>query len=518
MAASATPVIDLFAGPGGLGEGFASLGRADGTACFEIQLSIEKDPTAHQTLELRAFFRQFEPEKAPSEYYRHLRGELSRAELFAAWPREAAAAQAEAWCAELGKVASADVRKRIHEKLKNETRWVLIGGPPCQAYSSIGRARNKGKEDYVAANDPRQYLYVEYLQILADHRPAVFVMENVKGLVSATVQSQRMFDRILDDLHSPWSAIRREGRTTATKSKSLGYRIYSLEQASLFGDCELKDFVVRAERHGIPQARHRVILLGIRDDIDAGIPSALPLAQPVPAASALEGLPRLRSGISGTEDKADDWRRWIEQVLKQDWFRSLNSSENNDVYDEIARAVKSLRLPRRDRGADFIPCEVSSQFAEDWYLDPRIGGVCNHSTRSHMGSDLYRYLFAACFGRARRRSPNLREFPKSLLPLHSSVTDALQGGNFGDRFRVQVANRPATTVTSHISKDGHYYIHYDPTQCRSLTVREAARLQTFPDNYLFCGGRTAQYGQVGNAVPPLMAREIASIVAKILSG
>jgi len=129
-----------------------------------------------------------------------------------------------------------------------------------------------------------------------------------------------------------------------------------------------------------------------------------------------------------------------------------------------------------------------------------------------MRSDLSRYLFVATFGAVHGRSPELRDFPEKLLPNHQNVREAGKEKFFDDRFRVQIDTEPAATVTSHLKKDGHYFIHPDPSQCRSITVREAARIQTFPDNYFFCGPRTSQFEQVGNAVPPLLAVQLAEIV------
>jgi DNA (cytosine-5)-methyltransferase 1 len=158
---------------------------------------------------------------------------------------------------------------------------------------------------------------------------------------------------------------------------------------------------------------------------------------------------------------------------------------------------------------DAMPDEL-----ESWMHDPKLGGVLQHESRRHMRSDLHRYMFAACFAATQNYSPKLPMFPPKLVPAHENVDDALVP--FLDRFRIQLANEPATTVVAHISKDGHYYIHPDPSQCRSLTVREAARLQTFPDNYFFEGARTDQYTQIGNAVPPLLARKIAEVVHDVI--
>lgn len=513
---SPIPVIDLFAGPGGLGEGFSGLSATDGAPPFKIHLSIEKNRLAHQTLELRAFFRRFARSKAPNEYYLHLRGQLTRKELFDAYPEQANAARQEAWCVELGKSNTVLVRERIRDVLGHVEKWALIGGPPCQAYSVAGRSRRRGEESYDPVSDERQYLYQEYLQIIADHRPPVFVMENVKGLLSATLNNRRLFERILEDLQSPTEALLREGRSIATKRRDR-YRIYSLVSNGMFGDAELTNFVVRAEHHDVPQARHRIILLGIRDDLRGATPNRLPARPLVPAGRVLDGLPKLRSGLSDGDDGAEAWLRCLRESLCKRWLRGAAAVAGIEVRDLIVKTIDELVVPPQGRGGEFIKGQVTCLHRPEWFLDDQLGGVCNHATRKHMSKDLHRYLYAACYTRVNARSPKLVDFPKDLLPDHGNVAKALNGGYFNDRFRVQLPGVPSSTITSHIAKDGHYYIHSDPKQCRALTVREAARLQTFPDNYFFCGSRTAQYGQVGNAVPPLMAKEIARIVRDILT-
>ncbi len=151
---------------------------------------------------------------------------------------------------------------------------------------------------------------------------------------------------------------------------------------------------------------------------------------------------------------------------------------------------------------------------QNWFRDECLGDyVLNHEARGHIKGDLHRYLYYSTFAKIEKVSPNSGNLPKALWPSHKNFGS----GKFADRFRVQLADNQGTTVTCHISKDGHYFIHYDPNQCRSLTVREAARIQTFPDNYYFVGNRTQQYVQVGNAVPPYLASLISEIVHKLIS-
>ena len=501
------PVVDLFAGPGGLGEGFSSVGREAGEEAFKICLSIEKDFHAHQTLELRSFFSQFSYNSIPDEYYEHIRGQITREELYSKYLKETEAAKKRARCAELGKERFEKIDSWIAESLKGTRTWVLIGGPPCQAYSIVGRSRTGN----LNGEDPRHFLYKEYLRILAEYWPPVFVMENVKGLLSAKVKGENIFSNIMRDLGNPSESLNKP-----TKQRSYRYNIYSIVKRTPFEDSDPKDYVVKSEMYGIPQARHRVILLGIRDDLDSVVPGLLKETDVVCLSDIIKGLPVLRSGMTELHDDPQTWAEYLKDSYSQEWVKSIATYSDEMVQKHLLSILKKLVPPEFDRGREYVPCDAKINYKPEWYLDKRINGVCNHSTRAHISKDLYRYLYASCFAEVNERTPKLRDFPPDLYPKHRNISRALSGNMFSDRFRVQVWNRPATTITSHISKDGHYYIHPDPEQCRSLTVREAARLQTFPDNYFFCGPRTAQYIQVGNAVPPLLAKQIGEIVYDIL--
>ena len=420
--------------------------------------------------------------------------------------------------ATLGADAWATISAKICAALEGEENWILIGGPPCQAYSLVGRARNKRKPGYDPAKDEKHFLYKEYLRILSSFWPAVFVMENVKGLLSSQPDPEKdpIFAQITSDLTAPAESDSFESSGSGKKHR---YKLYSLSPQTTLGEPAGRDFVLRAEEHGVPQARHRVIIVGVRDDLKLRPPVTLQIQDPVPISKVLKHLPRLRSGITDKNDSDNTWLEILQNAVERRWFKSIVNSGPEGMSETASFILSTLRVPSAKRGAEFVPCSSRIDYREDWYLDSRLAGVCNHASRAHITKDIYRYFYAACFAKNEGVSPKLADFPADLLPNHANVADAIiESSMFLDRFRVQSWGRPSTTVTSHISKDGHYYIHPDPSQARSLTVREAARLQSFPDNYLFTGPRTAQYTQVGNAVPPLLANAIARSIFAIFQG
>lgn len=507
------PVIDLFAGPGGLGEGFAIARDHKKRPRFRSSVSIEQDSYSHQTLLLRHFFRQFLDGEAPREYYDFLAGKITATRLFTDFPEEYSHAQETAQKITLGEKTHAQVRELIGSRLKGQKWWALVGGPPCQAYSLVGRSKMKNDTQFDFENDHRHTLYREYLKIVADHRPPVFVMENVKGLLSAKFKGESTINLVLRDLRYPHSAV--EGAP-----ESLRYKLYSLVTDVDKADgkeIDPADFLVHAEDHGIPQARHRMFIVGVRDDIDVK-PEKLKRADAPTLKDVIGSLPKLRSELSRGRDSREKWKAELLELSKIDFPREWGNSEKHQKLRRLLMlsVLKEANHPWASSSSKYEYRRDQHSKVLRSLADKKLTVLTGHESRSHMPDDLRRYLFSALYARVFRRSPRLKDFPKGLLPKHKNVGKALDGSMFNDRFRVQLANDVSTTITSHISKDGHYFIHYDPEQCRSLTVREAARLQTFPDNYFFAGPKTEQYHQVGNAVPVQLAKQIAEIVANVL--
>ena len=482
MSGKPIPVVDLFAGPGGLGEGFSKVEKG---AAFKVVVSIEKDPVTHKTLRLRSFYRALlcslgtARKRVPLEFMVFLKAKNKKEqdaalkELAIKFPKEWEHAESEALCLTLGE-HNKDINEKIKEALrrnldKKQKDWVLIGGPPCQAYSLVGRSRT-GNHDGMK-KDPRQMLYKEYLGILRRYKPTVFVMENVKGINSAKVAGVRILPRIEKDL-------RRSGYTLQTLS-----HVPSSDT----------DYLLKAEDYGVPQTRHRVIIIGRRKGRRVkGLNPLRPLGQVVTAFDAIDDLPPLSALHS------DDSAKNIGKKAGAP-FGSFRKTPRGGLHP----ALRKFTSP---------PCQELTKV------------VLNHEARSHMDSDLKRYQWwseTAAMQMKGERSPNLDDIPaqkrKALLPNHANLKSG-RPKVFADRFKVQVSKKPSGTITSHISKDGHYYIHYDPAQARSFSVREAARIQTFPDDYLFMGNRTQQYHQVGNAVPPYLAYQIGQRVWAALRG
>lgn len=519
---AAIGVIDIFAGPGGLGEGFSTFESSQGRYPFELAVSAEMEKSAHQTLQLRAFLRTLAQREGriPPDYFLYCEqiaegAAATPAEYFGGgrWATLWREAEKQALNLTLGnEVDDMTLYTQIRTVRNQFSEIVLIGGPPCQAYSLVGRARRANEVEFRTKGVPRHFLYRQYLKILADYKPAVFIMENVKGILTSTVGDNAMLAAIMDDLGNPTSALSGSKAAGTSRDRYTLLPIHVEHGERRTHDLVASDpnrFVIRCEQYGIPQARHRVVIMGVREDLAAsGVADVegLRREREVTLASALAGLPKLRSGLSRQPDDPDAWLDAVEWE-KRRLGKALRSKEP-EVAETIASLVPGHRLPRRSirytRGTNDFVQKLRSPSQEV---------VLNHETRGHMQSDLGRYMFCSAFASVHDdRSPGSDEFPWMLAPDHRSWGT----GAFADRFRVQVRSRPSSTVTSHLSKDGHAFIHWDPTQCRSLTVREAARLQTFPDDYLFLGNRTQQFVQVGNAVPPMLARQIARVVFDVL--
>ena len=440
-------IVDLFAGPGGLGEGFSSVGPNDAPT-FKIAVSVEKEASAHSTLTLRAFTREFKNRMLPYEYYQYLRGKITKEELITIYPKEWAAACNET----LGRpVALGEDNKLIHSKINealgdNSEPWVLIGGPPCQAYSLVGRAKNAGTKGYIPEDDDRHFLYREYLDIIKQFEPTVFVMENVKGMLPYTEQ-------VVEDY-----------KNIRVKK---GNKIFSYSV-----DCK----VLVSNDFGVAQKRQRLIFIAIRNDISE--------KRKITPSGIFQEIEN-----TYPQNKGHVLRDALEYIKPLDAPRIKNMTE---LDDEITGKKVDV-----------------NQFYgnENSYLKlindgRKIEYVFNHKARytNDINYEIY--------GTLEQGEDGTSEKIKHVMPYKH------RNHIFKDKYFKLIEDKPSRTITAHLKMDCHSHIH--PRQVRSITPREAARIQSFPDDYVFLGAYLKTYMQIGNAVPPVMARGIAKVLKKYI--
>lgn len=402
--------IDLFAGAGGLSEGFIQSG-------FNPIAHIEMNAMACRTLETRSCYYYLKNQGNLSVYFDYLLGNITRAEFLDHIPEGVLKT---VMPIEISEQTITDIFDRIDEILdeKDTTQVdVIVGGPPCQAYSLVGRAQSSRMETPME-KDPRNNLYLLYARCLERYRPTMFVFENVMGIESANGGRT-------------WTSLQ-------TELKRVGYDIECREQNA-------RDF-------GVMQDRCRMIIIGWKHGSGLHYPNFKPVEINGTVYELLQDLPRLTPGQQRNQYRTTCFSRYV----KENAIRS---------QDDV------LTL---------------------------------HQSRPHIERDIMIYKKAIELWDDGQQRLNYNQLPDE-LKTHRNRT------SFLDRYKVVGGDLDRChTILAHLSKDGHYFIHPDIDQHRSITVREAARIQSFPDNYFFEGSRTAQFVQVGNAVPPLMAKGIAA--------
>ncbi|MBU3217448.1 DNA cytosine methyltransferase [Clostridium estertheticum] len=391
--------IDLFAGCGGLSEGFYMEN-------FYSLAHVEIDKDACETLKKRM------------NYYNYTENEITKSVLNV-------------------DITSDNILELLDESVGNKEVDVIIGGPPCQSFSSLGRA----KDQNAMQDDPRNYLFESYVKILNHFKPKFFVFENVTGILTAKLNGKLIIEEIISKL-------------------SENYKV----------NFTPKMIVLNSVNYGVPQLRKRVIIIGVRNDInitpdeiyasiepthyDTDYLPSKDLKKYVTVAEAISDLPTLLPGQG---------KELVEFKIK----------ETNDYIKRIRRSDFKL--------------------------------IYNHVARTHNDKDIQRYT-------------EMSKNKWTLTELYENRPDLIHEKKrlFKNSYVVQVFDLPAKTIIAHLYKDGNQFIHPDYRQGRTFTAREAARIQSFPDDFIFMGSRTQQYKQIGNAVPPLFANSIAKSIKKYL--
>lgn len=407
--------IDLFAGAGGLSEGFINEG-------FESLAYVEMDKDACETLKTREVYHYLRKNKKLDLYKKYLKKEISKDELYSHVPKILIESVFNETISEDSINYLFENIKKIQSKKKFQNVDLIIGGPPCQAYSLVGRAR-VGKENN--SKDPRNLLYKYYFEFLQEFKPKMFIFENVPGLLTAGE------GKFFDDM------------------KKLFEKEYHVDVKT-----------VLASNYGVLQNRRRVLIFGIRKDCKTlDFPEFKKIENVWKVRDLLGDLPKIQAG------------------------------ENIEFGNYGSKSSDYLKKFELREGDDILT---------------------DHLSRPHNEHDKKIYSIAI------NKWNNKERFKYTDLPENMRTHKNLK--SFIDRFKVVADNESAAqTMVAHISKDGHYYIHPDKSQCRSLSVREAARIQSFPDNYYFEGSRTSKFKQIGNAVPPLLAKVIAKGIKEQLN-
>jgi DNA (cytosine-5)-methyltransferase 1 len=404
-------LIDLFAGAGGLSEGFIREG-------YKPVAHVEMNSDACDTLRTRLAFHYLKKKKLLGQYSAYLKSEISRDALWGSIPQEL---YTSVMNTEISDLTINNIFQNIDERLDSAKVDIIIGGPPCQAYSLVGRSRDPNR----MKGDKRNFLFRYYAEFLKRYKPRYFVFENVLGLLTA------------------------------------GNAKYLTEMLELFSEIGYSaDFkILNTEDYGVLQKRRRVIIIGRKGKTKFDFPK-----------------------IESMENK---WE------TKKDLFFDLpflQPGQEMAVASYTKNTTGYLEYTSIRNGLDF---------------------TTQHVARNHNERDLEIYSIAIDRWLDDRHRLKYNDLPKR-LQTHKNI------GAFLDRYKVINPTGHSHTVVAHIAKDGHYYIYPDKKQIRSISVREAARIQSFPDDYFFEGGRSAAFKQIGNAVPPLMAEKIAASLKNII--